>query len=230
MQQLPLPIHQTDEESLDNFYSDNNLLLLNSLRQNFVEPKQPIFYLWGEQGCGKSHLLKAVTRYFLDTQRSALYIPLTYAMHFTPAVLDNLEQLDAICLDDLQRVIGQQEWEVALFDLINRIKETPRTLLLISADQSPNALDPRLPDLASRLNWGEIYRLNPLNEQQKIIVLQQNARRRGIELPDDTANFLTKRLNRDMHTLINTLIQLDKASLQAQRKLTIPFVKEILDL
>lgn len=230
MIQLPLPIHQLDDESLDNFYSDNNTLLLNSLRQNFDTLKQPIFYLWGEQSSGKSHLLKAVARHFLETQRSALYVPLTQASHFAPAVLEDLEQLNVICLDDLQAVIGQAEWEIALFDLINRIKETQKTLLLISADQSPSALQPRLPDLASRLNWGEIYRLNPLTEEQKILVLQQNARQRGIELPDDTANFLTKRLNRDMHTLINTLIQLDKASLQAQRKLTIPFVKEILGL
>ena len=230
MQQIPLPIHQLDDDTLDNFYGDNNLLPLKSLRKNFVEPSQPIFYLWGEEGCGKSHLLKAVARHFLDQHRAALYVPLSEATHFTPAVLDNLEQLDAVCLDDLQTVIGQREWEVAVFDLINRIKETRQTLLLISADQSPGALQTQLPDLASRLSWGEIYHLNPLSEEQQIIVLQQKAHQRGIELPADTAHFLIKRINRDMHTLINALIQLDKASLQAQRKLTIPFTKEILGL
>ena len=117
-----------------------------------------------------------------------------------------------------------------MFDLINRIKETRQTLLLISADQSPGALQTQLPDLASRLSWGEIYHLNQLAEEQQIIVLQQKAHQRGIELPADTAYFLIKRVNRDMHTLINALIQLDKASLQAQRKLTIPFTKEILGL
>ena len=230
MQQIPLPIHQLDDDTLDNFYGDNNLLPLKSLRKNFVELTQPIFYLWGEKGCGKSHLLKAVARHFLDQHRAALYVPLSEATHFTPAVLDNLEQLDAVCLDDLQTVIGQREWEVAVFDLINRIKETRQTLLLISADQSPGALQTQLPDLASRLSWGEIYHLNPLTEEQQIIVLQQKAHQRGIELPADTAHFLIKRINRDMHTLIKALIQLDKASLQAQRKLTIPFTKEILGL
>ena len=230
MQQIPLPIHQLDDDTLDNFYGDNNLLPLKSLRKNFVEPTQPIFYLWGEKGCGKRHLLKAVARHFLDEQRAALYVPLSEAAHFTPAVLDNLELLNAVCLDDLQAVIGQREWEVAVFDLINRIKETRQTLLLISADQSPGALQTQLPDLASRLSWGEIYHLNQLAEEQQIIVLQQKAHQRGIELPADTAYFLIKRVNRDMHTLINALIQLDKASLQAQRKLTIPFTKEILGL
>ena len=90
MQQIPLPIHQLDDDTLDNFYGDNNLLPLKSLRKNFVEPTQPIFYLWGEKGCGKSHLLKAVVRHFLDQYRAALYVPLSEAAHFTPAVLSVL--------------------------------------------------------------------------------------------------------------------------------------------
>ena len=101
---------------------------------------------------------------------------------------------------------------------------------MISADQSPTNLSVHLADLASRLTWGEVYQLVPLNDQQKIAVLQLAAHQRGIELPDETANFLFKRLERDMKTLFNALEKLDQASLQAQRKLTIPFVKEILSL
>ena len=100
----------------------------------------------------------------------------------------------------------------------------------MSADQSPVNLPVQLPDLASRLTWGEVYQLAPLNDKQKIDVLQKAAYQRGIELPDETANFLFKRLERDMKTLFNALEKLDQASLQAQRKLTIPFVKEILSL
>ena len=130
----------------------------------------------------------------------------------------------------MQAVIGNAEWEVAIFDLINRVRETGRTLLIMSADQSPANLPVQLPDLASRLTWGEVYQLTPLNDHQKIEVLQKAAYQRGIELPDETANFLFKRLERDMKTLFNALEKLDQASLQAQRKLTIPFVKEILAL
>ncbi|MDO4626099.1 MAG: DnaA inactivator Hda [Pasteurellaceae bacterium] len=230
MQQLSLPIHQLDDDSLTNFYADNNLLLLDSLQKNFIQLKQPVFYIWGPEGCGKSHLLKAVCNYFLSQQRSAVYVPLDKSQYFSPAVLDNLENQHAVCLDNLQIVMGDADWERAIFDLFNRIKESGQCLLLISANQSPKQLDIHLPDLASRLIWGEIYPLNPLNDAQKVQVLQQKSRQRGIELPDDTANFLIKRLNRDTHSLFNTLEQLDKASLQAQRKLTIPFVKEILAL
>ena len=229
-QQLPLPIHQLDDNTLENFYADNNLLLLNSLRKNIDRLNQPFFYIWGAKDSGKSHLLKAVSNYFFLQQRSAIYVPLNKAQHFSPAVLDNLEQQELVCLDDLQQIAGDPEWERSVFDLFNRIKERGKTLLLISANQSPASLPVQLPDLASRLKWGEIYQLLPLNEEQKILVLQQTARRRGIELSEEPANFLIKRLDRDMHTLLSALERLDKASLQAQRKLTIPFVKEILGL
>ena len=228
--QLPLPIHQSDDETLENFYAENNLLLLNSLQKNFLPLHQQFFYLWGNQGSGKSHLLKGVCQHYLAQQRPALYVPLNKAQYFSPAVLENLEQQALVCLDDLQAVIGNAEWEVAIFDLINRVRETGRTLLIMSADQSPANLPVQLPDLASRLTWGEVYQLAPLNDHQKIDVLQKAAYQRGIELPDETANFLFKRLERDMKTLFNALEKLDQASLQAQRKLTIPFVKEILSL
>ncbi|WP_109058779.1 DnaA inactivator Hda [Aggregatibacter aphrophilus] len=228
--QLPLPIHQSDDETLENFYAENNLLLLNSLQKNFLQLHQQFFYLWGNKGSGKSHLLKGVCQHYLAQQRPALYVPLNKAQYFSPAVLENLEQQALVCLDDLQAVIGNAEWEVAIFDLINRVRETGRTLLIMSADQSPANLPVQLPDLASRLTWGEVYQLAPLNDHQKIEVLQKAAYQRGIELPDETANFLFKRLERDMKTLFNALEKLDQASLQAQRKLTIPFVKEILAL
>ncbi|PJG84985.1 DnaA inactivator Hda [Conservatibacter flavescens] len=228
--QLPLPIHQLDDETLDNFYADNNLLLLNSLRSNFHHLHQPFFYLWGMAGSGKTHLLKGISAYFVAQERAAIYVPLDKFSAFSPAVLDNLEQQEAVCLDNLHAVIGKEEWEIALFDLINRIKETNNTLLVMSAEQSPITLPIRLPDLASRLTWGETYQLQPLTEEQKLVVLQQNAVQRGIVLPIETATFLLKRLDRDMATLFGALSQLDKASLQAKRDLTIPFVKEILDL
>lgn len=228
--QLPLPIHQIDDETLDNFFVGHNDLLVDSLSKNIACLKQQFFYVWGAEGSGKSHLLKAVSNQFLLLNRPAIYVPLSKSQYFSPAVLENLEYQDAVCLDDLQLVVGNEEWEIAIFDLFNRIREKEDTLLLISANQSPNALPIKLPDLASRLTWGEIYQLNVFTDEEKILVLQRNAYERGIELPDETANFLLKRLDRDMHTLFDALLKLDKASLQAQRKLTIPFVKETLGL
>lgn len=235
--QLPLPIHQVEDDTFDNFYAENSLLLLDSLRHNFDDVQQPFFYIWGGKSSGKSHLLKAICNHYLLNQRSSSYIPLDKSHYFAPTVLDNAEQLDVVCLDNLHAVAGDEEWEKAVFDLFNRIREQQglftqgqKTLLVISADCPPHQLAIALPDLRSRLTWGEVYRLNDLNDEQKRTILQRYAYQKGLELSDEVANFLLKRLDRDLHILIEKLVELDHASLQAQRKLTLPFVKEILGL
>ena len=210
---------------------------MDSLRHNFDDVQQPFFYIWGGKSSGKSHLLKAICNHYLLNQRSSGYIPLDKSHYFAPTVLDNAEQLDVVCLDNLHAVAGDEEWEKAVFDLFNRIREQQglftqgqKTLLVISADCPPHQLAIALPDLRSRLTWGEVYRLNDLNDEQKRTILQRYAYQKGLELSDEVANFLLKRLDRDLHILIEKLVELDHASLQAQRKLTLPFVKEILGL
>ena len=121
--QLPLPIHQIDDETLENFYSENSLLLLDSLHQNFIDVQQPFFYIWGGRSSGKSHLLKAVSNHYLLNNLSSSYIPLEKSHYFSPSVLDNADQLDVICLDNLQVIAGNEEWELAIFDLFNQIRE-----------------------------------------------------------------------------------------------------------
>lgn len=235
--QLSLPIHQVDDETFENFYAANNLVLLDSLRQNFNDVKQPFFYIWGGKSCGKSHLLKAVSNHYLVNRQTSSYIPLEKSHYFSPAVLDNAERLDVLCLDDIQSVAGNDEWELAIFSLFNQIREQQslfgsehNTLLLISADCPPQQLNTKLPDLRSRLTWGEVYQLTEPNDAQKREILRRNAYRKGLELSDEVINFLLKRLKRDLNTLAIELERLDRASLQAQRKLTVPFVKEILEL
>lgn len=234
--QLSLPIHQIDDDTFENFYAENSQVLLDSLRQNFNEVHQPFFYIWGGENSGKSHLLKAVSNHYLLNNLNASYIPLDKSQYFSPVVLDNADKLDVICIDDLQIVAGNEEWELALFNLFNQIREQQnlfhsgrKTLLLISASCPPNLLKIKLPDLRSRLTWGEVYYLPKLSDVQKRIILQHAAYQKGLELADDVANFLLKR-NRDLKVLLKTLDLLDRASLQAQRKLTLPFVKEIIQL
>lgn len=232
-----MPIHQIDDDTLDNFYAENSLMLLDSLRQNFDEVYQPFFYIWGGKSSGKSHLLKALSNQYLLNERSSSYIPLEKISYFSPAVLDNASQLDLICLDDIQQIVGNDEWEQAIFDLFNQIREQEglfydgkKTLLLLTADCPPTQLHILREDLRSRLMSGEVYHLDDLNDQQKRTILQRNAHHKGLELTDEVANFLLRRLDRDLHALSETLEELDKASLQAQRKLTVPFVKTVLGL
>jgi len=132
-----------------------------------------------------------------------------------------------ICVDDLDAVAGREDWEAGLFDLCNRILDADRCLV-VSARMAPRECPVALPDLQSRLARLPAFQLHPLDDDARIIALQLRARHRGLDLPDDTANFLLKRSRRDMASLYRLLDKLDAEALRAQRRLTIPFVREVL--
>ena len=144
-------------------------------------------------------------------------------------MLDGLEQIDFICLDDIQLIAGNPIWQQAIFDLYNRVLEQ-NSRLLISGDQSVGQLGLTLPDLVSRLSWGLTEQLKPLSDNEKVIALQFRALKRGLTLTDEAANFLINRLSRAMSNLIMSLDMLDKASIREQRKITIPFIKYVLKI
>ena len=114
-----------------------------------------------------------------------------------------------------------------LFHLFNRLRDTGRRLLL-AASKSPRELQVKLPDLKSRLTMALIFQLHGLSDEDKLRALQLRASRRGLHLTDEVGRFILNRGSRSMNSLFDLLEQLDRASLQAQRKLTIPFLKETL--
>ena len=126
-------------------------------------------------------------------------------------------------------IAGDTRWQQAIFDLFNRVLEQ-NNYLLISGDESAQQLGISLPDLVSRLTWGLTEQVKPVDDEEKVIALQYRATQRGLFLSDEVVKFLLNRLSRDMGSLINSLDVLDKASIQEQRKITIPFIKEVLTL
>ncbi|SVJ79973.1 Chromosomal replication initiator protein DnaA [Klebsiella pneumoniae] len=124
-------------------------------------------------------------------------------------------------------LVGKREWEEGLFHLFNRLRDTGRRLLL-AASKSPRELQVKLPDLKSRLTMALIFQLHGLSDEDKLRALQLRASRRGLHLTDEVGRFILNRGSRSMNSLFDLLEQLDRASLQAQRKLTIPFLKETL--
>ncbi|MDU4311092.1 MAG: DnaA inactivator Hda [Klebsiella michiganensis] len=200
--QLSLPLYLPDDETFASFWPGDNPSLLAALQNVLRQDHSGYIYIWSREGAGRSHLLHAACA----------------------------EQLSLVCIDNIECVAGDELWEMAIFDLYNRILESGKTRLLITGDRPPRQLNLGLPDLASRLDWGQIYKLQPLSDEDKLQALQLRARLRGFEMPEDVCRFLLKRLDREMRSLFMTLDQLDRASITAQRKLTIPFVKEILKL
>ncbi len=225
-----MPLYLPDDETFSNFYSGKNGALLAALQDILSREQGSHLYFWSQKGAGRSHLLHAACAVLSDRAKAVGYVPLDKSTWFIPEVLDGMEQLALVTIDNIECIVGDSPWERAIFNLYNRIQETGRTQLIISGNCPPRQLNLNLPDLASRLDWGQIYRLQPLSDQEKGYALQLRAKLRGFELPEDVSRFLINRLERDMRTLSTILDKLDHASFRAQRKLTIPFVKAILNL
>lgn len=221
--QLPLLIQAPENASFDNFIAGDNQQLIFSLENK----SELLIFLWGETGSGKTHLLQALASNYQACDLNALYIPLQMSNDFSPELLEGLEYMDLVCLDDLHAVVGQQEWEVALFHFFNKMREQ-NARLIIAADNSAVNLAIQLADLRSRLSWGLTYQTKILSDQDKLKVLQLRAHSRGFEMTDEVAGYLLNHATRELSGLIDLLEKLDYESLAKQRKLTIPFIKNYL--
>ncbi len=185
---------------------------------------EQFLFLWGTANVGKSHVQQAACQLATENQRTVAYLPLVELLDLSVEIFDGLEQMSLVCLDDVQFIAGNAEWEEALFHFYNRVRDAGGALL-VTANVTPSALAVTLPDLQSRLAWGPVLQLNELDDAGKISALQLRAKGRGFELPDEVAQFLMKRSARDMASLFALLDRLDEASLVQQRRLTIPFVR-----
>lgn len=228
--QLPLGVKLRDEATFDNYYPGSNagvLAALQVLADIQSAPAELYIYLWGASGSGRSHLLQAACHRMAETGGLAMYLPLAELLDHGPGLLEGMEQFDLLCLDELDALAGREEWEEALFHLYNRIQQR-QGRLLIAAAAAPRALPLQLPDLVSRLGWGLVFQLQVLDDEGKQQMLKLRAERRGLQMPDEVARYILSRGARGMSELFSALEQLDQASLQAQHRLTIPFVKRVM--
>lgn len=218
--QIPLQIKLSDSATFGNFIKSGNEQLVSLLRSD-----EQFVYYWSVEATGKTHLAQALCH----IQPNSFYLPLTDCELWTPDILQGLQSFDLICLDDVEQLAGKSDWEEALFNLFNQVREAGK-LLRISAHVSPNSLDTGLNDLKSRLSWGVTVQMQSLADEDKVRALSLRARQRGFTLSDEAAGYLLKHCPRDMKNLFAILDRLDDASLQAKRRLTIPFIRESLGL
>jgi DnaA family protein len=224
--QMPLPIRLRASSVFSSYFPGPNAAAVNTLSDLASTGPSPVLFLYGASGVGKTHLLQALCAR-ASQQQPATYIPLRELHALGPELLNGAEQMPLVCVDDVGLIAQHLEWNRALFNLHRELEERGGKLVL--ADEHPPAsIDWALRDLSSRVLAGTVLRLQPLSETEQIIALRMQAEQRGLELSDEVANFLLRRLPRDMHSLCDFLDELDIASLTAQRKLTVPFVKEVL--
>ncbi len=213
--------------TLENFIRGDNAQAAAEVRNCTQARNGRYLYLWGASGTGKTHLVTAAAKAADNNSFAAAYIPLSRASQLSPEMLSNIEHMDLVCLDDIHSIAGDPSWEEALFHLFNRTRELAANLI-VTADCGPSALQLDLPDLVSRLSSGVSYRLSPLDDTTKMQLLVDLAKKRGMELTADTANYILNNYSRDTASLLAFLERLDHASLAAQRKLTIPFIRTLI--
>lgn len=226
MSQLTLPLRLDDHAVFDSFMADGNEATVAYLEGLVETGDGPGAWLHGSASTGKTHLLQAVCERAGD---SAQYVPLGDLRSAGPTIVEGLERRRFVCIDDVQAVAGADDWEFGLFTLANALMDAGG-VLVATALAPPRESGFRLADLVSRFSHLSPFQLRALDDRGRIGALQLRARHRGLELPDDTAKFLLGRTRRDMSSLYQVLDRLDAESLKSQRRLTIPFVRDVLGL
>ena len=223
--QLPLPFAFHGNQNFDCFIDGPNRQIVESLKAMATRDHGESFlFLHGGAGLGKSHLLLATCDAAARHGARTFYLPLHEMRQKSPIILDGLEENTLVCIDDIDRIAGDAEWERALFHLFNRLRERSHRLV-VGNRLSPQHFAIQLPDLISRLRWGLTLELKELGDADKIAALQLKARLHGLDLPLEVGQFLLSHYPRDLPSLWKMLETLDYASLSEQRKLTIPFLK-----
>lgn len=185
-------------------------------------------YLAGPSGAGKTHLLLAASAEARRLGGDARYLPLAAMAGRLQHALQGQGQASLVCLDGLEAVAGNHADEVALFHFHNAARESG-SRLVYSATAMPASLPFVLPDLVSRLGQCTRLVLELMDEDGRRQVLVQRAARRGLELDEPVLDYLFRRVGRDLASLTALLDRLDRESLAAQRRITVPFLKSVLE-
>ena len=228
-QQIPLAIQLKDEFDFRSFYfAELNNELEIFLKRWMTKEGEPFIYIWSSETVGKTHLLQAISQDLSEKKYQVCYIPMLEFVNYLVEALEGLEEFDFICVDDIQILKGNEKWQQAIFHLFNRLMSSG-SRLVITGDKPPSELKLNLADLKTRLASGLMYPFKDLSDDEKKAVFKHRAQLRGFDLPEDGADYIFNRIPRNMSTLISFLDRLDKSSLVAKRKLTIPFIKNVLD-
>lgn len=227
-EQLPLQFEFRANQTFADYFPGNNGEVLAHLQNCIAGDGEPQIFIWGERGLGKSHLLQACCHQAQSQGNSSFYFSLVKDNLPDPSLLIELDNFDVVCFDNMDVIAGNRDWEIAFFNFFNQHRDQEH-LLILSAERAPNDLGIILPDLKTRLNWGLTLRLYPLADDTRVPALIFKADLMGFEIPPQVGRFLLAHYDKDLSSLWELLAKLDKASLAAKRKLTIPFLKKILD-
>jgi len=227
MNQLILPYQKNTKQTFSNFIKSNILedQIVNSIKQIFLSTNNQL-YLWSNTSCCKSHLLYSACNYFRNENKKCVYIPLKKLSSFGPDVLLGFEQYDLICIDDVDYIFGKSKWELALFNLINKILDNSHKIIYTS---SKSLLEKKisLQDLHSRLSWGLVFKLSSYNDEIKIEILKKIILENEYNISYDVCSHLLKKETRDLSSLVELIHKIGLHSLSINKKVSIRQLSEI---
>lgn len=225
--QVPLQFEFQSHQTFASYYAGQNGEIVGQLQSLAAPNGEQQLYIWGDTGSGKSHLLQACCQHAKAIGMDPFYLCLTAARLPPPAVLEGLDDMALVCLDDLPVLAGRADWQQALFNFYNRHRQNGHKLVL-AADCPPKFLPFELLDLKTRMGWGLTLKIQSLRDDQLISALNHKAHFLGFDIPASVGRFLLNHYVHDLPALWLLLDKIDQATLAAKRKLTVPFLKQIL--
>ena len=224
--QLALQIQINERASLDNFFiSKNNNKAIQILKNILERSNNGAQIFIDDLGSnGKSYLLQAICNDFSNSNNSTIYIPMQKAINLEPSILEGINELNLICLDDIDLISNQRDWELALFNLINECYEKDCFLLLSGSIDKLEVI----PDLISRIKKMEILRLKAIDDDELLRATQSISKNLNIEISDKNMNYLINNSRRDIKTVFGTLSQLEKESLERKKSIGLNLIKEVI--
>ena len=227
--QLPLKLAVSRARRFTNFeVVPDNAELVDAVRRIATEQVPQRVLIAGDAGSGKSHLLEAASEAASAGGDAVAFVPMRDWRSQCVDAVRGLGRSGLVCIDDIDAVAGDRRWEEALLALVEA--SAPRgTRMLVSACAAPANIPFELADLRSRLSAATLYRLRELDDESRARALRRHASGRGIEIPDDVVGYVLARHRRDMPSLVALLDRLDYHSLSRQRRLTVPFVRGLIE-
>ncbi len=222
MNQLGLPISLNTSMLLESFVANQELL--RSINQLFLDENSSEVFIYGASGQGKTHILQGAVLKALEMDKNAVYIDCSQS--FPEHILDLVDQIDFISFDNVH-LISSENQEV-FFDLYNRARQT-QIFILVSGDSLPSDLEV-MKDIKTRLSLAAVYKLEELNDELIMSVIDSQMSQRNLSVNSNVYEYLFKNYSRDLKLLLSTLNDLDTASLQSKKPISIPFVKKFLEL
>jgi len=223
-QQLTFPWSAKPKLIFRDFYANKeNLNLVNDLK----DQEAGDIIIQASSNSGKSHLLQSLCNFYNEIGKTSFYLPIKTALDYDSSVLDSINKIDLVCIDDIDFVVKNDEWERAIFNLINQCQQSNSRIIFSVAD-SIDIAGFNLSDLLSRLKKLLKYNVANLDDEDIKAALNLIIEHNSINIGDKEVNYILNHGKRDIAYLKQTLFKLDEYSLSTKKKITIPLIKEII--